>query len=260
MRMLAVSVAAISALVLTPQATAWGKTGHRVTGAIAENYLSRRAKRAIDEILSTEDLAEISTWADFYRSDPDEFWQRKSGPFHYVTIPIGKRYSDVGAPPQGDAITALEMFADVLRDDAASAADKKRALHFTVHIIGDLHQPLHAGNGTDRGGNQYTVVWYGDVTNLHSVWDTGLVKQEELSYTEYTTWLLRKLSREQVAEWMEPDPLVWIAESAAIRDTIYPGGDRNLRWDYFFAHRDTVRQRLSQGGVRMAAYLNELFE
>ncbi|MEN7343327.1 MAG: S1/P1 nuclease [Pseudomonadota bacterium] len=243
-----------------PPAHAWGKTGHRVTGAVAEFYLSDEAKAAIADILTDEDLAEISTWPDFYRSSPEEFWRRTAGPFHYVTVPEGKNYSDVGAPPQGDAVSALEGFAKTLKDPDATREERLLALFFAVHIIGDLHQPLHVGNGTDRGGNQFTVVWFDKVTNLHSVWDTDLVDHEQLSFTEYTTWLVRKLNDDVVEAWSDPDPLVWVAESAEIRDTIYPeGADRRLRWDYFYAHRDTVRQRLAQGGVRMAAWFNEVF-
>ncbi|MFK8052204.1 MAG: S1/P1 nuclease [Woeseiaceae bacterium] len=238
---------------------AWGKTGHRVIGMIAEEYLSDDSKAAIEKILGVEDLAEASVWADFMRSDDDEFWRRTAGPFHYVTIPKGKRYSDSTPPPQGDGITALRRFSTILRDDAASLEDKQLALRFMVHIVGDLHQPLHAGNGTDRGGNQFTVVYHGEVTNLHRVWDTSMIDEEQLSYTEYGTWLLRKVTPDDAAAWMDVDPVVWVTESAKIRDEIYPGGDRNLRWDYFFEHRDTVRLRLTQGGIRLAAYLNALF-
>lgn len=242
------------------QAVAWGKTGHRVIGLIAEQHLTDDARVAVQELLGVEDLAEVSTWADFMRSDPDEFWQRTASPYHYVTVPKGKRYADVGAPRQGDALTAITQFAKTLKDDKASDDERRLALKFMVHVIGDLHQPLHVGNGTDRGGNQFTVVHMGEPTNLHSVWDSGLVDEEQMSYTEYAALLSRKLDADVIAEWSEPNPLVWIAESAEIRDTIYPmGNDRVLRWNYFYEHRDTVRQRLAQGGIRLAAYLNALF-
>lgn len=247
------------ALLCSADVLAWGKTGHRVTGTIAARYLSDEAAAAVRDILGVEDLAEASTWPDFMRSDPDEFWRRTGNPYHYVTIPVGKTYEQVGAPPQGDAITALALFSATLRDEAAPLAERQKALRFMVHIIGDLHQPLHAGNGTDRGGNSFNVIFYDEPTNLHSVWDSGLVDEEQLSYSELSDWLLRKLTEQQVADWMEPDPMVWIAESAALRDTIYPPAGASLRWDYFFAHRDTVRRRLTQGGIRMAAYLNALF-
>ena len=227
-RILVLGVSLI-ALVASADAGAWGKTGHRVTGQIAERYLSDAARAEVRRILGVEDLAESSTWPDFMRSDPSPFWQRESSPFHYVTVPPGKTYAEVGAPPQGDAVTALARFRATLEDPDAKIADQQLALRFIVHLVSDLHQPLHAGNGSDRGGNDFTVVFYGDVTNLHSVWDSGLVDEEQLSYTEYSDWLLRRITDAQALGWMQTDPEVWIAESVAIRDRIYPAAGASLR-------------------------------
>jgi hypothetical protein len=246
-------------LVLTPtSAFGWGQTGHRVTGAIAEPMLSRRAAREVHAILGNETLAEASTWADEMRSSPEPFWQATANPWHYVTVPTGRSYADVGAPAEGDAVTALAGFAATLRDPHASREEKQRALRFTVHIIGDLHQPLHAGNGEDRGGNDIRVTFFRETTNLHAVWDSGLIDRRQLSYTEYSAFLTRRITPTVRRQWSEPDPLVWIAESAAIRDTIYPASTE-LSWDYAYQNREIVDTRLMQGGVRMAAYLNALW-
>jgi hypothetical protein len=133
------------------------------------------------------------------------------------------------------------------------------ALRFTLHIIGDLHQPLHAGNGNDRGGNDIRVTFFREATNLHAVWDSGMIDRRQLSYTEFTAFLTRRITPTLHRQWSEPDALVWIAESAAIRDTIYPASNE-LSWDYAYQHRETVDTRLMQGGVRMAAYLNALWQ
>lgn len=252
-----------STLALLPNsAHAWGKTGHRVTGEIAQQHLSRSAKKEIKRILGVEGLAKASAWADFMRASQDEFWTKEAGPYHYVTVPEDKTYDEVGAPPEGDAITALAKFKAILRDDEASIEDRKLALRFIVHIIGDLHQPLHAGNGTDRGGNDFKMTFFWEETNLHRVWDTGIIKQEELSYTEMSDWLSLNISKQDVKDWSVTDPVVWVTESAAIRDTIYPDadGERVESWGYVFDNRDIVRERLSQAGIRISAYLNEVFE
>ena len=104
-----------------------------------------------------------------------------------------------------------------------------------------------------------TVVYEGRPTNLHSLWDSALVDEQQLSYGELTAWLMRRLTPETIAGWQQIDPVVWVTESAAIRDTIYPRDNREIRWDYIYQHRDTVNRRLSQAGVRMAAYLNAVF-
>lgn len=159
-------------LCLNGAAGAWGLTGHRVTAAIADRYLSFEARAAIRGILGpSESIAEASNWPDFMRSSDDPFWKNEASVFHFVTVPKGKTYAEVGAPAAGDAVTALKRFSDTLKNLAATAEEKRLALRFVVHLIGDLHQPLHAGDGTDRGGNDVKVKFFDTQTNLHSVWD-----------------------------------------------------------------------------------------
>ena len=137
-----------SLLSVSQSAWAWGKIGHRVTGEIATQYLSPMAQAAIAELYPNHTLAEISALADFNRSNPAEFWQKESTAYHYVTVPDGKTYAQVGAPEKGDAYTALMMFSNQVINTRLSVADRQTALHFIVHIIGDLHQPLHVGTVT----------------------------------------------------------------------------------------------------------------
>jgi hypothetical protein len=242
-------------------ALAWGATGHRVTAAIADHYLSGEARANVLLLLGTESLAQAATWPDDMRSDPAEYWQKTASPWHYVTVPAGSTRAATGAPPEGDAVTALERFRAVLRDPNASLQDKRLALRFTIHIIGDLHQPLHAGRPGDRGGNDVKVSWFGSPSNLHSVWDSGMIDSRQLSHSELAGWLAGSITPEQVIAWSNPDPEVWIAESVALRETVYPAGPNpKLSYDYAYQHKAEVDGRLSRGGVRIAAYLNRLFE
>lgn len=248
-------------LAVCANANAWGQIGHRITGQIAEQYLSDKAKAEIQKLLPNESLAEASTYADEMRSNPAEFWQDEAGPYHYVTVPKGKHYHEVGAPEKGDSMTALEKFSTVIKDKNASLEDKQLALRFIVHIIGDLHQPLHAGDGTDRGGNDVKVEFFWEDSNLHRVWDSGLLDRRQLSYTEWSNWLGSKITPEQAQEWTTTNPLIYIEESAQIRDTIYPKeGESRLSWDYLYEHLPTATVRLQQAGIRIAAYLNELYK
>lgn len=241
-------------------AFAWGQTGHRVTGAVAERYLSGVARANVQLLLGTESLAEAATWPDDMRSDPAEFWQRTASPFHFVTVPQGKTYAQAGAPTEGDAVTALARFARVLRDPAATAEDKRLALRFTVHIIGDLHQPLHNGRAGDRGGNDVKVIWFGQQSNLHSVWDSGMIDSRQLSHSELAEWLARAISPDEVIAWSDADPQTWIAESVVLRETVYPAtANPKLSYAYAYEHGEELDGRLSRGGVRIAAYLNKIF-
>ncbi|MFT4632327.1 MAG: hypothetical protein ACI8PP_000363 [Candidatus Pseudothioglobus sp.] len=249
---------AVLLICLSTNAFGWGATGHRVTGDIAERYMAPQTQARVNVLLGTQDLAQASTYADDMRSSPDLFWQKTASPWHYVTVPAGKRYSDVGAPPQGDAMQALTQFAATLRDADASLDEQRLALKFAIHLIGDLHQPLHVGNGTDRGGNNVKLQWFGEPSNLHRVWDTDIIASTDLSYTELSRSLDRGITPSLREQWREPNPLVWIAESAALLPGVYPAG-KNLGYDYRYTHLPTLERRLSQAGVRIAAWLDWVY-
>jgi hypothetical protein len=266
------SLALVAALSLIPSpALAWGKTGHRVVAAIADTQLSGLARAHVREILGgAESLDEAANWPDEMRSAPGQFWQKTATPWHYVTL-NGIIYDH--APPEGDALEALNHFRSVLQDPKASISDKQMALRFVVHIVGDLHQPLHNGKCCDRGGNDVKVTWFGKPTNLHAVWDSQLVDEEQLSFTELAAKLARHTSAQDVIDWWDINPRDWMSESAEIRDTLYPppgapakkgakGKDAkvpDLSYGYVYKFTPVMERRLQQGGVRLAAYLNAIF-
>ncbi len=274
MRLIFISAAAAAAAALIPApALAWGKTGHRVVAAIADTQLSGLARAHIEEILGRgESLDEAANWPDEMRADPSVFWQKTSTPWHNVTL-NGIIYDH--APPEGDALAALDHFKAVLQDRTSSLADKQLALRFIVHLVGDLHQPLHVGKCCDKGGNDVKVSFFGKPTNLHAVWDSQLVDDEQLSFTELAAKLERHISNDQVISWWDINPRDWISESAEIRDTLYPrvptpaaqpkgkkrGGPAlpDLSYSYVYKFKPVAEQRLSQAGVRLAAYLNALY-
>ncbi len=259
MRIFVAVAAAVLTIAPTP-AFAWGKTGHRVVGQIADAHLSSKARAAVKRILGTETMAEASNWPDFMKSDPSPFWQKTASAWHYVTIPDGKTYDQVGAPPEGDAMTALDRFSATLRNRKASAEDKRMALRFIIHIVGDLSQPLHNGNGTDRGGNDLKVTWFGKPTNLHSVWDSLLVDDEQLSFSEMAGWLNARITATELKAWSSPEPKVWMADSVVARDQVYPpASDTALGYRYVYENTPRMELQLEKGGVRLAAYLNNVF-
>ena len=263
--------AAVAAFAFTPSpALAWGKTGHRVVAALADAQLSGLARAHIKEILgSAESLDEAANWPDEMRSAPTQFWQKTATPWHYVTL-NGVLYDH--APSEGDALEALQRYSATLRDRNASLADKQLALRFIVHLVGDLHQPLHVGKCCDKGGNEVKVKWFGRDLNLHSVWDSALVDEEQLSFTEMTAKLQRHTSNDDVIAWWDINPRDWISESAQIRETVYPAtpprkakGKKGepalpeLSYSYVYKFTPVMEQRLKQAGVRLAAYLNAIY-
>jgi hypothetical protein len=258
-----VAAAATAFALLPAPAFAWGKTGHRVVASIADAQLSGLARAHVKQILGqAESLDEAANWPDEMRSNPSPFWQKTSTPWHYVTL-NGIVYDH--APSEGDALEALNKYSATLRDPSASLADKQLALRFVVHIVGDLHQPLHVGKCCDRGGNDIKVKWFGRDLNLHSVWDSALVDEQQLSFTEMTAKLQRHTSNADVIAWWDINPRDWMSESAQIRETIYPRPFADpkkvpeLSYSYVYENISIMERRLKQAGVRLAAYLNALY-
>lgn len=240
-------------------AFSWGKTGHRVVGQIAENHLSSKAARAVRDLLGPDSLAEVSNWADEIRSDPS--WKR-ADPWHYVNIPDNQTYDTMEKNPAGDVIVALKRFEATLRNPAAPKEERVQALKFMVHMIGDLHQPLHAGKRDDLGGNRVSVHWFRNVeaTNLHAVWDDLLIEQEKLSFTEWTRFLDHPTPAE-LKEWQGSNSVVWMEESFKLRDKCYDfKPELPLSYDYVYKSMPIVKQRLLQAGVRLAGTLNSIFQ
>jgi hypothetical protein len=256
-RMIPVAFVAL-VLVLPTQALAWGKTGHRAVGRIAEHHLSDVAAAEIAALLGHEGLAHTANWPDTMRADPSF---RVFTNWHWVTIADGETYE--GQPPQsqeevGDIIAALRWNRDVARDRSAPLAKRQAALKWIAHLVGDIHQPLHVGRPGDRGGNDVKVEWHRQPTNLHHVWDTDIIEKERLSFSELAE-LLDHATADEIRAWQSASILDWAAESMAHRQAVYEIGDGELSYGYHFVHWPFVKERLLQAGIRLAGFINEIF-
>lgn len=235
----------------------WGKTGHRTTGEIAEQHLTRRAKRKIQKLLNGESLAFVSTYGDEIKSDPD---YRSYGPWHYVNFPFGTTYEAHPKSENGDIIRGIQTCLDVLKNETSSQADKIFHLKMLVHFVGDLHQPLHNGKAEDRGGNDFQVQWFGEGTNLHTVWDTKMIENYNMAYSELAA-NADKLSKAQIEQLKQGSIIDWMYESRAICEDVYANTEvgEKLGYRYMFDYFTTVRTQLQKGGIRLAHLLNEIF-
>jgi len=253
-------IGVLALVILTASsALAYGPTGHRVVAELAARHLTPETRAAVEAILGDDFMAEGATWPDEMRSSPDTFFRREAGPYHYINLPDGVSYEESEKNPAGDALTALAKFTAVLKDSTASAADKALALRFVIHIVGDLHQPLHAGRAEDRGGNRIDVVWFEELTNLHVVWDERIIQHKRLSFTEWTNFLDRKIKPGHVAEWQQAKPEDWVRELISYRGDIYENSHGILSWDYVYKYTPLIKSQLSKGGIRLAGYLNTVF-
>lgn len=252
-----------SILVIYQSAFAWGITGHRVVAEIAQRHLSRRASKEIRKLFDREPLAYWANWPDFIKSDTTGKWQKVSQ-WHYVDLPghISKSafINDLKAINHKSLYSQIPAMENVLRDKHASFEDRKTALIFLIHFMGDLHQPLHVGRDEDQGGNKIKVYWFNKPTNLHSVWDEHLIDYQKWSYTEYAT-NIDVATKDQIRQIQSGTLEDWFYQSHQLSDEIYdrtPAGSKlSYRYNYIFYN--TLNKQLLDGGLRLAKVLNEVF-
>jgi hypothetical protein len=249
--------AVVFALLLSAPSSlfAWGPNGHRIVGRIAMNHLTDEAARAVECLLGPEGLDQVSTWPDEIRSDPN--W-KKADPWHFISIDDAETLETTARDPAGDVLEAIQRFTAVLRDPQATRESKQEALRFLVHFVGDIHQPLHVGRRADRGGNSIKVMWFKEESNLHSVWDSGMIDNEKLSFSELAAFIDHPTLQE-LQTWQSAPPADWANESKAERDRVYQIGDGKLSYEYAYKNTPLVKRRLLQGGVRLAGLLNSIF-
>jgi hypothetical protein len=250
------SLLLILSLTIHSSAFTWGQNGHRIVGKIAETHLTKKARKNIARVLGNETLAEVSTYMDFIKSDNQ---YRHMNPWHYATIPDGQTYEQAGTPEEGDVIVTLRRLVDELKTKKFTDGSEAFALKCLVHLVGDIHQPLHVGNGNDRGGNDEKVEFFWENSNLHRVWDTQIIENQNYSYTEYVEWINHP-SKAQVKVCQSDTILEWAYESMSFRDQVYDlPEDKKISYRYIYDNRALVNQRLLQAGVRLAGILNEIY-
>jgi hypothetical protein len=244
-------------LIMSPEAFSWGKNGHRIVGEIADRNLSIEAKKGVEELLGSENLSRVANYPDEIRSEKKYDY---AAPWHYVSIPTGKTYFDQKRAKEGDVIEALFRFEETLRDPKASKEDKAFALKFMVHDMGDLHQPLHVGFAEDRGGNGMRVKWFKEESNLHAIWDEKLIDFEQLSYSEYASYL-NHFTKDETKDFSKGTFLDWAKESQDLRSAVYDtGGSEHLGYEYHHQVKPIFELRLRQAGMRLAYMLNKIFK
>ncbi|RZK14888.1 MAG: hypothetical protein EOO56_24000 [Hymenobacter sp.] len=241
---------------------AWGVDGHRAIGKIAEQHLTTKARGAVAALLGTQTLALVSTQPDEMRYLPE---YKETAPWHYADMASGLPHDQylqaLKAQVEPNAYNVLLLKIKEMKDPAKTREQRAEALIFVVHLVGDMHQPMHAGHVGDKGGNDIKMTYRGKDTNLHSLWDSGLIDYQGLSYSEMGQQYdnvpdaLRK-------QWqIVTDPAEWLFESYTVAGQLYTEAAQNPNPDfrYYPAHADVMKQRLQQAGIRLAAVLNEAF-
>lgn len=264
--LLALSLAAslaVSAVLPTP-ALAWGRIGHRVSAQLTEKHLNPKARAAIAALLPPgTTLAEASTWPDEHRRELP-----KTAPWHYIDVPLDEPKYDArfsgDTPEKGCIVDKIAEMKAILKDPSKPAEDRLFALRFIVHLVEDLHMPMHVGDNHDKGGNRTQVRFFESGTNMHRLWDSDMI--ERVSKDE-AVWLadLGKLDTPEASAAAAKGSVEdWATESILVSRAAYeiPGVGRlksgqKLGQDYLDRSLPVVRDRLYKSGVRTAEVLNE---
>jgi hypothetical protein len=243
------------------QTMAWGTNGHRITGQIADSYLTAKARKAIQAILGNESIAMAGNWGDFIKSDPAYNYVFN---WHFVDFDENYTYNEMLAHFKTDtaanAYNKIQFLTAELKKKNLGLAKKVMYLKLLIHFVEDVHQPFHTAHASDKGGNDIKLFWFNNPTNLHTIWDSQLIDFQQLSYTEYTA-AINHSTATQRAEWQKAPLTQWIYESHQLAEKAYSEvkPDDKLSYNYNFKNIATINQQLLKGGVRLAGLLNQIF-
>ncbi len=241
---------------------AWGTLGHRIIAEIANSYLTTKAKKEITAILGHQSIAMSSNWAYFIKSDPAYSYLSN---WHYINTESGLSKEEfdafLAADTAADAYTKIKFLTAELKKKSLNQDKKIFYLRVLIHLVGDIHQPLHAAKLEGQGGNRIRVLWFKDSVNLHQVWDERLISFQQLSYTEYAA-AINYTTKEQAATWQSETLGTWLFQSYQYAEKIYAdikAPYQKLDFKYNFDYVDILNTQLLKGGVHLAGLLNNIF-
>jgi hypothetical protein len=241
----------------------WGLQGHRIIGQIADSYITPKAKVEVAKILGTETIAMASNWPDFVKSDPA---YKYLSLWHYVNFKPGINLQEMEAALNADTSTnaynkILFLTNELKNGKLLPLETKQLYLKLLIHIIGDVHQPMHLGRNTDRGGNAIRVKWFSDDVNLHQVWDEKLISYQELSYTEYTNHI-NHTTVKQRTEWQKQTLAQWLFDTYLLAEKVYAETTPDSRLDYLYNFKfiASLNDQLLKGGIHLAGVLNSIYK
>ena len=255
-RLFLVLIAALYAL----NSFGWGQKGHDVVAYIAECNLTNKAYKNVVKILDGHSLVYYANWMDNASNTPD---YRYTKTWHYANVDEGFTYETMKKNPKGDIVTAINEIVVKLKSGKLSPEEEAVNLKFLIHLVGDIHAPMHAGRLSDIGGNRTYVTYFGRKTKLHSLWDTPMVDDiHRWSYTEWQQQLDKHCPKKIKKQIASGSPAQWLAESHEVATKIYQESapeTKKLSYDYQNMLAPSVEQRLLYGGIRLAWILNSIY-
>lgn len=243
----------------TSVASAWGQKGHDVTCAIAQRHLTPKAQKKISEILHGRSIVYWANWLDNASHTPEYAYTKT---WHYKNIDAGESYDNALLCQTGDVVTAIEAQVKALKSGELNKDASSLAIKMLVHLVGDLHNPMHMGHRSDRGGNRWQVQFFNMGKNLHGIWDTDIA--ERAHRWTYSEWAdeIDTADKSQIKEIVKGTPSDWGRETYEIASKIYEGTPvgSKLSYDYVNTWTPVIEDQLEKAGLRLASLLNDIFK
>ncbi len=247
------------ALLIPAMTLAWGPKGHDTVAYIAEKHLSKKTLKKVTEVLDGKSLVYVANWLD-NASHTDEYAYTKT--WHYVNVdPDEGTYANSKKDAAGDAVTAINTIVDNLKSGELTPEQERVQLMMLIHIVGDIHCPMHAGHKRDRGGNGTQVKYFGKQKKLHSVWDSEIVESaHKWSYMEWQDQIDRATLKQQEA-YLQGTPNDWIEETVILANEVYESASEvsNMSYDYVAEYAPIIEQQFLKGGIRLAKLIEEIY-
>ena len=238
----------------------WSSKGHNVIASIAEEHLSIKAKKEVRKLLEGRTMVYYSSWMDEIRSNPAYAY---TSPWHYANVDEGKTYETMERQHGGDVVTATLEAIEQLKNKKLPDSIRAMNLKFLIHLIGDMHCPMHAGRATDRGGNEYVVIWNKTNTNLHRLWDDLVIEgARSWNSIEWAKFIDIDMSKKQRLAIEAGEPLDWFKETVAIASDIYNNTPENEAVPQGYARKYTpvIEEQFLKAGYRLAGLLNSILK
>lgn len=252
-------VLTICALLATLNSFGWGQKGHDAVAYIAECNLEPAVYQKVVKILGGHSLVYYANWMD-NASNSDAYRYTKT--WHYANVDKGYTYATMTKNPKGDVVTAINEIVTKLKSGKLTAEQEAVNLKFLIHLVGDVHAPMHAGRLSDLGGNRVIVKYFGEKIKLHALWDTNLIEDcHRWSYTEWQQQLDKFCPAERKAQLAAGTAEEWLEESHTLAKDIYIASPKNAKLWYYYLNYYTPRieERILAGGIRLAWLLNEIY-
>jgi S1/P1 Nuclease len=252
MKKLLLLIIGLQTLFGATNANAWGKKGHDMVAEIAFKNLDRKTKKLVLESLDGLSIQEAANWMDDMRKDKNYNYMKS---YHYINIDKGSEVEEV----EGDNILYIvnKTIKELQHKQTLSKEEIRVKVLMLFHLIGDLHQPLHVGYGADKGGNSAQVNYLDKGTNLHALWDFGIIEGKNITLKQCLH--ANKYSKTEIEQLQEINVLNWAKESRNFLDRVYNTNGNIISDDYAIQNVPIITSQIQKAGIRLAGILRMVF-